>query len=146
MSSQGHSKHERAARDRTSRAPKPTRPAEARAAAPTKKEDEQRVGKTAANPTVKKGIGRLIELGRERGFVTYEDISRIAPQEDLLPEDLKNAVSILSDNDIEIVEGFAEESNGTAAASDDSDDAFFGDEADWGVDEAEVPAAVKEGR
>jgi RNA polymerase primary sigma factor len=143
MSSHGHSKHERAARDRTSRAPKPARPAEPRAAAPTKKEDEQRMSKTPASPTVKKGISRLIELGRERGFVTYEDISRIAPQEDLLPEDLKNAVSILSDNDIEIVEGFAEESTGTTTASDDSDDAFFGDEADWGVDEAEVPAAVK---
>ena len=101
------------------------------------------MGKTQANPTVKKGISRLIELGRERGFVTYEDISRIAPQEDLLPEDLKNAVSILSDNDIEIVEGFAEEAGTAAVATDDSDDAFFGDEADWGVDEAEVPAAVK---
>jgi RNA polymerase primary sigma factor len=131
---------------------KPPRPLEAKAAAPVKagpakaapiKKDDERGGKAPANASVKKGISRLIELGRERGFVTYEDISRIAPQEDLLPEDLKNAVSILSDNDIEIVEGFAEESNGTATTSDDSDDAFFGDEADWGVDEAEVPAAVK---
>jgi RNA polymerase primary sigma factor len=142
MSSHGQSKHERAARGRTSRVSKAARSTEERASAPTKKEDE-RMSKAPASPTVKKGISRLIELGRERGFVTYEDISRIAPQEDLLPEDLKNAVSILSDNDIEIVEGFAEESGSTATTSEDSDDAFFGDEADWGVDEAEVPAAVK---
>ena len=104
------------------------------------------MGKAAgASATVKKGISRLIELGRERGYVTYEDISRIAPSDDLLPEDLKNAVSILADNDIEIVEGFAEETATTAAASDDGDEAFFGDEADWAVDEAEVPEVKKVG-
>jgi len=92
MSSHGQPRHERAARDRTPRAPKSGRPTEARPAAPLKKEDD-RVGKTQANPTVKKGISRLIELGRERGFVTYEDISRIAPQEDLLD---KERVSIVS--------------------------------------------------
>ncbi len=59
---------------------------------------------TGASPNIKKGIARLIELGRERGYVTYEDISRIAPTDDLLPEDLKSAVSILTENDIEIVE------------------------------------------
>ena len=108
------------------------------------KDPDRGAAKTAgASPNIKKGIARLIELGRERGYVTYEDISRIAPTDDLLPEDLKSAVSILTENDIEIVEGFAEEATTTVAATDDSDEAFFGDEADWAVDEAEAPDAKK---
>jgi RNA polymerase primary sigma factor len=160
MSSNGRSRRERSPKKKVSRSSKATPRVEAAVSAAS----SQRVAKTAnaaakanspavktaasaaakaANPAVKKGLTRLIELGRERGYVTYEDISKIAPQEDLLPEDLKNAVSILADNDIEIVEGFADDSSSTSSSSDDSDDTFFGDEADWSSDEAAVPAAVK---
>ncbi len=99
-----------------------------------------------ANANVKKGLERLIELGKERGYVTYEDISKMAPQEEVLPADLKNAVNVLSENDIEIVEGFAADStttttSSTSTSSDSSDDteAFFGDEAEWNADEGDVP-------
>jgi RNA polymerase primary sigma factor len=85
--------------------------------------------------TVKKGLSQLIDLGKERGYVTYDDINRMVPSDDVLPEDLKNAFNVLSENDIEIIEGFAED----AAESEDGGDAFFGDEAEWGVDDSDVP-------
>jgi RNA polymerase primary sigma factor len=116
--------------------------------------------KDARSSSVQKGLKRLIELGRERGFVTYEDISKLGPQDEVLPEDLKNAVNVLSENDIEIVEGFAEgedgsnSSNGSSASSSsssansdsdsDSNGSLFGEEeSDWGVDEPDVPAVKK---
>jgi len=91
--------------------------------------------KDPANPNVKKGLSKLIDLGKERGYVTYDDINRMVPSEDVLPEDLKNAFNVLSENDIEIIEGFADD----AGDSEDGGDAFFGEEADWGVDDSDVP-------
>ena len=61
--------------------------------------------KDSRSTNVKKGITRLVELGRERGFVTYEDISKLAPQDDVQPEDLKNAVNVLAENDIKSLQG-----------------------------------------
>ncbi len=99
-----------------------------------------KVAKESANATVKKGISQLIDLGKERGYVTYEDINRMVPQEDVLPEDLKAAFNVLSENDIEIVEGFSEESSDSGEVE---AEAFFGDEADWNVNAAEVPEVKK---
>jgi hypothetical protein len=79
--------------------------------------------KEAGSTNVKKGISQLIDLGKERGYVTYDDINRMVPSDDVLPEDLKNAFNVLSENDIEIIEGFAED----AAESEDGGDAFFGE-------------------
>ncbi len=100
--------------------------------------------KDSANPNVKKGISRLVDLGKERGYVTYEDINRMVPQEDVVPDDIKSAFNVLSENDIEIIEGFADDSPDTA----DEGDTFFADEAEWGVDDtdvAEVKKAAVEG-
>ncbi len=98
------------------------------------------MAKDSASASVKKGISQLIDLGKERGYVTYEDINKMVPQEDVLPEDLKAAFSVLSDNDIEIVEGFADDA---AEAGEADTDAFFGDEADWDASVAEVPEVKK---
>ncbi len=95
---------------------------------------------------VAKAIERLIELGKERGYVTYKDINRLVPQDDVLPEDLKNAFNILSDNDIEVVEGAAEEQagagTGSPAAEDIESDTLFSEDADW-VSEDGEPAEPK---
>jgi len=110
--------------------------------------------KDTRTTSVKKGLKRLIELGRERGFVTYEDISKIAgPKVEAKPEDLKNAVTVLSENEIEIVDGFAGDndgrsnsgnSSGTSSENGESNSSMFGeDDADWGVDEPDVPTVKK---
>ncbi|MEE8311023.1 MAG: RNA polymerase sigma factor RpoD [Candidatus Binatia bacterium] len=83
---------------------------------------------TPAN--IKKGLSKLIDLGKERGYVTYEDINKMVPQEDGAPEDLKTAFNVLNENEIEIVEGFADESSD---ANEDTTEAFFADEtSEWG--------------
>jgi RNA polymerase primary sigma factor len=117
--------------------------------------------KNSGNANLKKSIGRLIDLGKEKGFVTYEDINRLVPGDALPQDDLKNAVNILADNDIEIVEGFADEApnaaaakgtagataatdNGTAEAVSTDDELFSDEEDDWDIDDDDAPAiAVK---
>ena len=99
-----------------------------------------------------KAIERLVELGKERGYVTYKDINRLVPQDDVVPEDLKNAFNILSDNDIEVVEGAGEEQpvaagESTSSSEDIDSDAMFPEDGDWspedGASEAEKrPAPV----
>ncbi len=84
---------------------------------------------TATAGNVKKGLAKLIDLGKERGYVTYEDINKMVPQEDGGPEDLKAAFNVLNENDIEIVEGFSEEGSDS---NEEGTEAFFADEtSDW---------------
>jgi RNA polymerase primary sigma factor len=111
--------------------------------------------KSSASASLKKGIKRLIDLGKEKGFVTYEDISRMVPGDGAGQEDLRNAVSILADNAIEIVEGYGDGSRPAAAlrknedsdddddgaTSEDSDDFFSDDDDDWSLDDDETPVA-----
>ena len=93
-----------------------------------------------------KAIERLVELGKERGYVTYKDINRLVPQDDVVPEDLKNAFNVLSENDIEVVEGASTERSGTGSRSTSSEDiesdSLFSEDADW-ADGEEAPAAEK---
>lgn len=114
--------------------------------------------KNSGNANLKKSIGLLVDLGKEKGFVTYEDINRLVPGEEVRQEDLKSAVNILADNDIEIVEGFSEEADSVpakgsddesatggkvvaAAAATDDDDELFSDEDDeWAIDDEDTPA------
>ena len=37
-----------------------------------------------------KEVKKLIDLGKERGYVTYDDINRMVPSDDVLPEDLQH--------------------------------------------------------
>ena len=96
-----------------------------------------------ANVNLAKNISRLVELGKERGYVTYTDINRLVPQEDTLPDDLKSAFNILSDNDIEVIEGFSGAAGATPAPDLESDALFNGD-GEWPEEEeVENPARKK---
>ena len=103
------------------------------------------MAKETNNPsaTLAKGIESLLELGRERGYVTYKDINRLVPQEEIVPEDLKKAFNILSENDIEIVEGFSATTATPAAAPDLESDALLNEDADWGAEDGEPRAEEK---
>ncbi len=105
---------------------------------------------TAENEAMNKSIGKLIELGKERGYVTYQDVSRVLPQEELVPEELKAAFSILTENDIEVIEGFSEDTPRPSAPDEIPDvdsDAFFGDdEEEWSVNETAPEETPKKKR
>ena len=93
-----------------------------------------------------KVVAKLIELGRDRGFVTYDEVSRVMPKDDFTPEDLNAAVSLLTENDIELEEGYsgsnkaAVTDNAHSSSSDsgaDHDALFDGDDEEWLGEESE---------
>ncbi len=103
-------------------------------------------------------VAQLIEIGKERGFVTYEDVNKVFPQDDVGPDDLKAAFNILTENDIDVVEGFAAADAETAGplSTDDDDktadvdsEALFSDDDDddWNLgdeeEEADTPVRRK---
>jgi RNA polymerase primary sigma factor len=57
-----------------------------------------------------KKIRKLIDLGKERGYLTYTEVNEAVPREGSTPEELDSVMSMLGDMDIEVVESMEEES------------------------------------
>jgi RNA polymerase primary sigma factor len=56
-----------------------------------------------------KKIRKLIDLGKERGYLTYTEVNEAVPREGSTPEELDSVMSMLGDMDIEVVESMDEE-------------------------------------
>ncbi len=86
--------------------------------------------------TFEQNLAQLMELGKEQGYVSYEDINRVFPQEDSAPEEIKKAVNALIENDIEILENYDDKEDDDASdSSEESDsDSLFGEDEEWLVD------------
>ncbi|MET0151219.1 MAG: RNA polymerase sigma factor RpoD [Candidatus Binatia bacterium] len=56
-----------------------------------------------------KKIRKLIDLGKERGYLTYTEVNEAVPREGSTPEELDSVMSMLGDMDIEVVESMEEE-------------------------------------
>ncbi|MGH7898767.1 MAG: RNA polymerase sigma factor region1.1 domain-containing protein, partial [Candidatus Binatia bacterium] len=75
----------------------------------------QAAGKVAAAPATSdkkqdpKKIRKLIDLGKERGYLTFTEINEAVPREGSTPEELDSVMSMLGDMDIEVVESMDEE-------------------------------------
>ncbi len=54
--------------------------------------------------TDRKEVKALLVTGRERGFVTYDELSEALPQEIASPDQIDDVISILGEHDIEIVD------------------------------------------
>jgi RNA polymerase primary sigma factor len=92
-----------------------------------------------------KAVVQLIELGREQGYVTYADINRLFPPEDSSPDDLKTIINLLTENDVEILQGAAEEEEAEAETTEEVDpDTFFSDDDDWVLDTSDDDQQEKE--
>src|SRR5438067_291149 len=63
----------------------------------------------------KKEFQKLITLGKEKGFLTYEEINDALPEEVTESEDLDEIMALIEDNDIEIVENEKQLKAGGAA-------------------------------
>ncbi|MGH9391544.1 MAG: RNA polymerase sigma factor region1.1 domain-containing protein, partial [Vicinamibacteria bacterium] len=61
-------------------------------------------------PQDPKKIRKLIDLGKERGYLTYTEVNEAVPREGSTPEELDSVMSMLGDMDIEVVESMEEES------------------------------------
>lgn len=63
----------------------------------------------AQDKPLKKAIQRLIERGKEQGFVTYDAVNRAFPSRSATPEQVDIITTVLSDEGISLIEGeFAE--------------------------------------
>src|ERR1043165_9282833 len=57
-----------------------------------------------------KKIRKLIDLGKERGYLTYTEVNEAVPREGSTSEELDSVMSMLGDMDIEVVESMDEDS------------------------------------
>src|ERR1700747_1325272 len=56
-----------------------------------------------------KKLRSLIDLGKERGYLTYTEVNEAVPREGSTPEELDSVMSMLGDMDIEVVESMEED-------------------------------------
>src|SRR5436190_3288809 len=57
----------------------------------------------------------LIEKGKERGFVTYDELNKVLPDDLVSPEKLDQILQKMEDLGIEVVEAVTEDEEGKAA-------------------------------
>ena len=71
--------------------------------------DEPAAAKTEGGRDPKK-IRKLIDLGKERGYLTYTEVNEAVPREGASTEELDSVMSMLGDMDIEVVDSMEDES------------------------------------
>jgi RNA polymerase primary sigma factor len=70
-------------------------------------------------------VRALIEDGRKRGFVTYDELNKVLPDDMVSPEKLDTILQLMDDLGIEMVETAAAEGEKEAAYRDDEEDDGF---------------------
>ena len=78
----------------TKAAVKPAEPAEAQSEAP----DSPLIDSTSS------AIKKLLQKGKERGFVTYDELNSILPPDDVSSEQIEDTMTRLSELGIDVVE------------------------------------------
>jgi RNA polymerase primary sigma factor len=103
----------------------------------------------ASTPTktdLSTALEQLVELSREQGHVTYEDVAQALPQEQLEAADVKDLLNALAELDVEVLEAAVKESEEPDEdESDSDDDAADPDEAFFAVDDEDWSSSEEEG-
>src|ERR687888_1634180 len=93
------------ARPRTKRTPARTPKARAEGARPLKSDT---VASAAVREPVErknmKEVKKLIDLGKEKGYLTYDDVNDMLPAEVVSPDQIDDVMSIFGEMDIEVVD------------------------------------------
>ena len=50
-------------------------------------------------------VNQLIDMGKEKGFLTYEEVNDVLPSEVVSPDQIDDLMIMFGEMDIEIVEG-----------------------------------------
>src|ERR1041384_4578329 len=58
----------------------------------------------AEKKNVKKEVKKLIDLGKEKGYLTYDDVNDMLPAEVVSPDQIDDVMSIFGEMDIEVVD------------------------------------------
>src|SRR5687767_9841713 len=93
------------ARPRTKRTPARTPKARAEANRPVAK--PKSASDSTAQPVEKKNmkeVKKLIDLGKEKGYLTYDDVNDMLPAEVVSPDQIDDVMSIFGEMDIEVVD------------------------------------------
>jgi RNA polymerase primary sigma factor len=104
------------ARHRTKRAP--ARPPKARAEGHSALGSSETNGARPAAAGEKKNlkeVKKLIDLGKEKGYLTYDDVNDMLPAEVVSPDQIDDVMSIFGEMDIEVVDSNARVTLGGAA-------------------------------
>ncbi len=56
-----------------------------------------------------KGLEELISLGKEKGYLTYDEVNDLLPSDIVSPEQIDDIMVIFSENDIDVIDADAEE-------------------------------------
>ena len=72
-----------------------------------------------SDPTVQ-AVKKMIARAKERGYITYDELNKVLPPDDVSSEQIEDTMTILSDMGINVVE--ADEAEETTAATDDAED------------------------
>ena len=63
-----------------------------------------------------KGLDKLIEVGKIKGHVTFDEVNNMIPEEVISPEELEKVISTLDDENIKVVENDSEEEDPKATS------------------------------
>src|SRR4030095_4644827 len=93
------------ARRRTKRAPARTPKARAENNHPiaTEKLASEHAGQPVERKNMKE-VKKLIDLGKEKGYLTYDDVNDMLPAEVVSPDQIDDVMSIFGEMDIEVVD------------------------------------------
>jgi RNA polymerase primary sigma factor len=61
-------------------------------------------GPAAEKKNMKKEVKKLIDLGKEKGYLTYDDVNDMLPAEVVSPDQIDDVMSIFGEMDIEVVD------------------------------------------
>ena len=89
---------------------------QAKTSAKGPQKSSEKSGKDLAKSKVAKGskeVLQLIDLGRSKGFLTYEEVNDALPRDVVAPDLIDDVISALCDEDIQIVDGASQVKTGT---------------------------------
>ena len=89
------------------------------------------------------GVKKMIARGKERGFITYDELNETLPQDQVSSEQIEDVLARLSEMGINVVEEEEKDDSSAQADSSDDNDAKSDDDSDDEKEEAPVPAKTR---
>ncbi|MDX1581888.1 MAG: RNA polymerase sigma factor region1.1 domain-containing protein, partial [Alphaproteobacteria bacterium] len=90
--------------------------------------NEEAVDSAVLDPSAQ-AVKKMIAKAKERGYVTYDEINKVLPQEELSSEQIEDIMAMMSEMGINVIDGDPDEvedqadnDNTAEASSDDSED------------------------
>jgi RNA polymerase primary sigma factor len=87
-------------------------------------------------------VKKMIARGKERGYVTYDELNTALPQDQLTSEQIEDCMALLSEMGINVVESEEEEESSTPAKSGEAEPAAGGNLADSDLGRTDDPVRM----